>query len=219
MKKANQITMANAKEHILKIIKDALKENKLDIPFPEVENKTDFFAEDDMSLEERFATELTNLGGKFIFCSSKTEMMEQLQTLAHNLNWNQISTKDQAILALFENNNIPLVQYTDDLHKMEIGISSCECLIARTGSVLLSSAQEAGRSLPVYAPIRITIAYSKDLVWNISDAFARLKEKYQNNIPSMICLATGPSRTADIEKTLVVGVHGPKEVYVFLIDE
>lgn len=211
--------MANSKEHILKTIQAALKDNRLDIPFPEVENKTNFFSEDDMSLEECFATEFTNLGGKFIYCSNKDEMMKQLQTLSHNLNWNRISTKDQAILELFENKNIPLVQYTDDLHKMEIGISSCECLIARTGSVLLSSAQEAGRSLPVYAPIHITIAYSKDLVWNISDAFSRLKEKYKNDIPSMISLATGPSRTADIEKTLVVGVHGPKEVYVFLIDE
>jgi L-lactate dehydrogenase complex protein LldG len=46
-----------------------------------------------------------------------------------------------------------------------------------------------------------------------------LKEKYNNEIPSMISLTTGPSRTADIEKTLVVGVHGPKEVFVFLIDK
>ena len=46
-----------------------------------------------------------------------------------------------------------------------------------------------------------------------------LKRKYTDGIPSMLSLATGPSRTGDIEKTLVVGVHGPREVYVFLIDE
>ncbi len=45
-----------------------------------------------------------------------------------------------------------------------------------------------------------------------------MQKKYQGNIPSMISLTTGPSRTADIEKTLVVGVHGPKEVYVFLVE-
>jgi L-lactate dehydrogenase complex protein LldG len=46
-----------------------------------------------------------------------------------------------------------------------------------------------------------------------------LKEKYNGQLPSSINFATGPSRTADIEKTLVVGVHGPGQVYVFLIDQ
>jgi len=45
-----------------------------------------------------------------------------------------------------------------------------------------------------------------------------MNKKYKDNLPSLITFATGPSRTADIEKTLVVGVHGPKEVYCFLVD-
>jgi len=56
------------------------------------------------------------------------------------------------------------------------------------------------------------------LVYDIKDAIGSMKEKYQDNLPSLITLATGPSRTADIEKTLVVGVHGPKEVFCFLIE-
>jgi L-lactate dehydrogenase complex protein LldG len=44
-------------------------------------------------------------------------------------------------------------------------------------------------------------------------------EKYNSNLPSMISIASGPSRTADIEKTLVLGAHGPKEVYLFFIDQ
>ena len=45
-----------------------------------------------------------------------------------------------------------------------------------------------------------------------------VKDKYGNDLPSLITFASGPSRTADIEKTLVVGVHGPKEVYLFLVE-
>jgi L-lactate dehydrogenase complex protein LldG len=56
------------------------------------------------------------------------------------------------------------------------------------------------------------------LVYDIREGLEFLQDKYKNGLPSLITLATGPSRTADIEKTLVVGVHGPKEVYVFLID-
>jgi L-lactate dehydrogenase complex protein LldG len=55
-------------------------------------------------------------------------------------------------------------------------------------------------------------------VYDIKEGLLQLKDKYAGNIPSLITLATGPSRTADIEKTLVVGVHGPAEVYVFLVE-
>ncbi|MCK5078809.1 MAG: LUD domain-containing protein, partial [Bacteroidales bacterium] len=51
------------------------------------------------------------------------------------------------------------------------------------------------------------------------DALKGMKEKYGQDLPSMISLITGPSRTADIEKTLVMGAHGPRELYVFLVDD
>jgi L-lactate dehydrogenase complex protein LldG len=57
------------------------------------------------------------------------------------------------------------------------------------------------------------------LVNDLKQALAGIKQKYADNIPSMISVITGPSRTADIEKTLIMGAHGPKEIYVFLIDD
>jgi L-lactate dehydrogenase complex protein LldG len=56
------------------------------------------------------------------------------------------------------------------------------------------------------------------VVPDIEDAFTFLKKKYGAQMPSMINLNTGPSRTADIEKTLVVGVHGPGEVFCFYVN-
>jgi L-lactate dehydrogenase complex protein LldG len=56
-------------------------------------------------------------------------------------------------------------------------------------------------------------------VYDVKDGLTGLKEKYRQSLPSLISFATGPSRTADIEKTLVVGVHGPKEVYCFVVDD
>jgi L-lactate dehydrogenase complex protein LldG len=66
--------------------------------------------------------------------------------------------------------------------------------------------------------VHICIAWTDQLVYDIKDGLQLIKEKYGNSLPSVISLATGPSRTADIEKTLVVGVHGPREVYLFLIE-
>jgi L-lactate dehydrogenase complex protein LldG len=66
--------------------------------------------------------------------------------------------------------------------------------------------------------VHICIAYTRQLVYDISESLQQLREGYGQQFPSMVSLATGPSRTADIEKTLVVGVHGPKEVFCFLVD-
>jgi L-lactate dehydrogenase complex protein LldG len=83
----------------------------------------------------------------------------------------------------------------------------------------MSTAQSSGRTTSVYAPIHICIGYTRQLVYDTKDALIQIKNRYGDRLPSLISFATGPSRTADIEKTLVVGVHGPKEVYCFLVDE
>ena len=108
---------------------------------------------------------------------------------------------------------------TINLESSDAAITGCEYLVARTGTIVMSAAQQSGRTVSVYAPIHICIAYSHQLVYDIKDALLFLKEKYAENIPSLITFASGPSRTADIEKTLVTGVHGPKEVYLFLVDK
>ena len=84
--------------------------------------------------------------------------------------------------------------------------------------MVLSAAMPEGRTASVYAPVHICIALTSQLVYDVKDALQLLQKKYPNDLPSLVTFATGPSRTADIEKTLVVGVHGPKEVYCFLLE-
>jgi len=210
---------SNSRESIVGKIRKALAENSLPMPFPEADKLTAFYDNGLVSPEEKFAQEFSALGGKFVYCENEQEMVEQLDALADTMRWTKIHSKDSFLLHLFEEQEIKLVQQGNDMSDIEVGISLCESLVARTGSVLVSAAQEYGRALPVYSPIHITVAFANQLVWDISDAFALLNEKYKHNLPSLISLTTGPSRTADIEKTLVVGVHGPKEVYVFFVDK
>ena len=73
--------------------------------------------------------------------------------------------------------------------------------------------------LSIFPHHHIVIARTRQLVLDLKDGFQLLKNKYGNQIPSMISTITGPSRTADIEKTLVLGAHGPKELFVFLVDD
>jgi L-lactate dehydrogenase complex protein LldG len=106
----------------------------------------------------------------------------------------------------------------EDLAHCDVSITGCEYLVARTGSIVLSASRPNGRSASVYAPIHICIAFTNQLVYDIKDALQAARDKYGSNFPSLLTFATGPSRTADIEKTLVVGVHGPKEVYLFMVE-
>lgn len=101
---------------------------------------------------------------------------------------------------------------------MNTSISYCECLVARLGSVVVSSKQISGRRLIALPETHIIVAFTWQLVEDLKDALAFLKEKYQKKLPSSITFITGPSRTADIEKTLVLGAHGPKELFVFLVE-
>ena len=110
------------------------------------------------------------------------------------------------------------VSFHKELADCDVSITGCELLVSRTGTLVLSTANESGRTTSVYAPVHVCVAYSNQLVYDLKDALQFVKEKYNGKLPSFISFATGPSRTADIEKTLVVGVHGPKEVFVFLID-
>ena len=84
---------------------------------------------------------------------------------------------------------------------------------------MVSSKQESGRRLNVFPEVHAVIAYTWQLVPDLKQALAAIKEKYSQALPSLISVITGPSRTADIEKTLVQGAHGPKEIFVFLIDD
>jgi L-lactate dehydrogenase complex protein LldG len=104
-----------------------------------------------------------------------------------------------------------------ELASCDVSITNCEALVSRTGSIVLSAAQQEGRTASVYAPAHLCIATAEQLHFDISDALSFLEEKYNGNLPSFLTFASGPSRTADIEKTLVTGVHGPKEVGCILI--
>jgi L-lactate dehydrogenase complex protein LldG len=65
--------------------------------------------------------------------------------------------------------------------------------------------------------VHIIIAYKQQLVDYLEKAYSGIRDKYQDDFPSHVALITGPSRTADIEKTLVLGAHGPRELRVFLV--
>ncbi|WP_438946291.1 LutC/YkgG family protein [Sediminibacterium sp.] len=209
--------MATARENILKKIKQALV-TKVPVPFSTHTETAALFQPSQKELEIEFAEHFTSLQGRFSFCANHQELTEQLNQLFISRKWEKIYCIDEQIQGMLATSGMPLNPY-HDLASCDASITGCELLVARTGSIFLSNTSSSGRTTSVYAPVHICIAKTSQLVYSLEDALLNLTNKYGSQLPSVLSLATGPSRTADIEKTLVVGVHGPKEVYCFLIDE
>ena len=114
-------------------------------------------------------------------------------------------------------------QYTEErpdstsLEKCSVGITACDALIAQSGSILLTARSAGGRALSVLPPHHLVIARADQLVPDLPAAFDLLSARYGENYPSFITFITGPSRTGDIERILVLGAHGPKNLTVILI--
>jgi len=205
-----------SKEKMLKKIRRALLE-KRDNPYPNLEDHA-LYEKFTGHLDELFAEQLTAVSGNFFFCIDEIELFETLLQLTEEKNWRKIYCWEPQLQSLLSTYEFPFYSTDTDFLHADVGITACEALIARNGSVLLSNANAAGRRLSIYPNAHVVIAYTSQLLLDLKDGFKLLKEKYPENLPSMISNITGPSRTADIEKTLVLGAHGPKELYVFLLE-
>lgn len=213
---------STGKESILKKIRTALNEAQTMIPYPNIgkpEIKTLFNQPLGNSLEEDFVTHFIQSGGTFIFCENANDFVQQLNALVQSKGWKTVLCAHKQLFSFLANNQLAYIREFDPRFKdATVAITDCEAAVARTGSLILSSHQNYGRMASINFPVHIVVLQPHQILPDISDALKLMKQKYNNRLPSMININTGPSRTADIEKTLVTGVHGPKEVYCFLLN-
>jgi L-lactate dehydrogenase complex protein LldG len=209
---------STSKEKVLKAVREALI-SKTDQPFPKVDMEKYVYHPLTEPADVNFAQELKNSGGYFVYCESEEEVVEGLRFLMGDRGWESIFAQEESIIDLLNKGNINWISDHEKLTEAKVNMTGCEALIARLGSVLVSSGQLAGRQIFVFPDIHIILAHTSQIVNDLKEAFTSLKNKYVNSMPSMVTLISGPSRTADIEKTLVMGAHGPKELYVFLLED
>jgi L-lactate dehydrogenase complex protein LldG len=208
--------ITTSKEKLLKKIRKALLE-KRDNPYPNLEDQP-MYEPADGPLDVLFAEQFMAVSGQFVFCEDEIQFIEDLLTLAEERKWHKIYCWEPALQDILTRYDYPFFETDKDFEQAQMGFTLCEALIARNGSIMLSNANMAGRRLSIYPPVHIVLAYTSQLVTDLKDVFKMIKTKYGNQLPSMITTITGPSRTADIEKTLVLGAHGPKELFVFLLE-
>jgi L-lactate dehydrogenase complex protein LldG len=172
---------------------------------------------------ELFRTNALDLKASFHLLDNPDQLEDHLRGLAALEGWKKVASHsdeltDRACAAL----GLPRIA-TDrayDVRELEccdVGISACEALIAQTGSVLVSSRSAGGRALSVLPPHHLVLARREQLLPDLPAAFALLKRKYHSDYPSLISFITGPSRTGDIERILVLGAHGPRKLTILCI--
>lgn len=210
---------STSREKVLKAVRKALI-HKSEADFSAADSEAEIYTTpEEESLELLFAKNFSALTGNFMFCEKKDDFIKAFEHLVAEKQWDNIYCVDDVIREMLKKGNVPFFSEEKDFLNCNIGVTLCECLVARTGSIIVSSRLKAGRRLPVYSNIHITVAFASQLVYNLKDAYKLLKKKYDTNFPSQVTAITGPSQTADIEKTLVKGAHGPKELFLFLIDD
>ncbi len=125
------------------------------------------------------------------------------------LAWDQVEGLDQSRLVAA---GLSLVRAADPT--VRAGLTGAVAAIAQIGSLVLTAGQGRPLSASLLPEIHIAVVYRAHLIWSLEEAL-QLREVRE---ASATVLITGPSRTADIEMTLTIGVHGPKELIVFIVD-
>lgn len=171
-----------------------------------------------------FARNASDLKATFKRVKDAGELTAELHALRDAEKWQRVATH-QGPLAQSQTATLGLpTLVTDDgydkheLEQCDVGISECDALVAQTGSVVITSRSAGGRALSCLPPHHVVIARGEQLVADLPAALALIQQKYGADYPSMISFITGPSRTGDIERILVLGAHGPKRLTIFCLE-
>ena len=172
---------------------------------------------------ELFRQNAEALKAEFHTCTSLSEAMQHVKQLAETGGWRKIGRHHGELTDLVAQElELTEVQTdrgyaVDDLESCDAALTECEALVAQTGSVLVSAPSAGGRALSVLPPHHVVLARRNQMVPDLSAALQRVQEKFKDRLPSFLSFISGPSRTGDIERVLVLGAHGPKKLTILLL--
>jgi L-lactate dehydrogenase complex protein LldG len=174
---------------------------------------------------ERFTKELELLRGEVIRCASLDAARKKLAEMAAAEKWTRLGAMDRPAcreLAAGLPPELPVWGADDwtppSMAEFSAGLIAPECLLADTGSCLIVSGTAQDRLLCYLPPICVVIARTEQLVEHLPAAWPALAQRAAEPATrGEFVIITGPSRTSDIEKILILGVHGPKRLIVLLV--
>lgn len=183
----------------------------------------------------RFCKELERIGGYCTVVENDEDVTNTIFKISDRYNANSIvfgshpslkkysedciRRKNGRSITVYEitNDGNGTIRLLEKLSKADIGVSFAFCIIAETGSAVLLSSPYEPRSLSLLPETSVIIADSTRVVPELTDAVELIQNEMDFKDLSCMTVISGPSRTADIEKVLVTGVHGPKNLHVIIL--
>ncbi len=215
----------NSRDAILSRIRTALAQDApiAKPPVPPVWPQTDPSAEE---MAQRFAQELEAISGEVIRCPSLAAARDELATMADRGAWDKIGAVDRALsrdlLAAMPAERVlwAKADWTPQgMADLPVGVIEADYLLADTGSALVACPTAHERLMCYLPPVCVVVATAERLVEHMPAVWPEVARRAADpSLRGEFVIITGPSRTADIEKILILGVHGPKRLIVLLIN-
>jgi L-lactate dehydrogenase complex protein LldG len=202
---ARQVILDSIREHLAASAPYDQHEPPVNPENPVILSKTDSTPR---PLMELFKQNLESVAGH---CVLTTDVAEVLRQIITDLRAQRIAISDAPELE-----GLGVIPSADEIFSFDVGITTAQAAIAETGTLVLDSSSERHRLASVVPPVHIAILPASRIYATLSEVLAMVQSGKE--VSPAITFITGPSRTADIELTLTIGVHGPQELYV-IIDE
>jgi L-lactate dehydrogenase complex protein LldG len=178
-----------------------------------------------VSLVDVFTQNLEAVNGHCIVAQSETEIAHALTRIISELQKTNLRAQRIAIsdapaverlmhLTDLEIEELAITPNASDIFGFDVGITTAQAAIAETGTLVLDSADERHRLVSLVPPVHIGMVKASRIYGTLGEVLTLLRSGKE--ISPTVTFVTGPSRTADIELTLAIGVHGPQELYVII---
>ncbi len=230
----------NSREAVLQSVRESLADLK---PRPTIPPEPEVWTIRNTPPDElaaAFKTSLESVLGEFVSCTNLADASQKISALLGEIGAQKIGVLDRPLSRqVAESLQLPLEKNfptdnpdavrSDVLATWDAAIVAPEFLIADTGSCLFDAPTAFDRLLCYITPLCLIVASKEMLREHLPHVWAELKDRFgsadtiQKQLDARttgeFLIMTGPSRTADIEKVLILGVHGPRRVLVYLIED
>ena len=214
------------KESMLQKIREAVGDlrNSVSLPPP-----PDVWMVEGLSVDEqanRFRANIEAVAGEVVFCNDLAEAVKRIAALLDETGSRRLAVHDRepcrTVAEQLEGKELTFAAAeasAESLSALDAGIVSPELLLSDTGSCVFSAPTPFDRLTTYITPLSIVVASRSMLREHLPQAWTELKPRLETAKTGEFVIVTGPSRTADIEKMLILGVHGPKRIVVFLMEK